>query len=264
MTVTDDNRTASERTRASERTCASEQPPGAKRVTGGRATGNRTRRRLLLLGRAVMAALILAAIVAQLATSLHFWGERGASDVGQNLVTYFSFFTVESNILSLALLGILVAAQLGRPRIGRRFDLLLLCATSFMLVTGIVYNTMMRDVVLPTDATVGWSNEVLHVVAPAWMLLDWFATSRLRDVRWHDLGTVMVFPAAWLTYTLVRAPKTPAEAVGNPYWYPQLDPATYDSGTLGVIGTCSAVAAMLLLAATVLIAFARWQRRSHQ
>jgi hypothetical protein len=255
VTVTDDIRTASERPRASELPGEREQQARASGVSTGR-----VRRRALLVGRAVMATTILVAVVAQLLTSLHFWAQRGASDGGQNVVTYFSFFTVESNILSLVLLSILVAAQLGRPRIGRRFDVLLLCATSFMLVTGIVYNAMMRDIVLPADATVGWSNEVLHVVAPVWMLLDWFASPRLRDVRWRDLGTVLLFPAAWLAYTLIRAPKSPAEAVGNPYWYPPLDPSTYDTGYLGVIGTCSAVVAMLLVATAVLIVFARWQR----
>lgn len=223
---------------------------------------NDLRRRTLLVGRATIAVLILAAVVGQLSLSLIFWYERGAHDVSQNLATYFSFFTVESNILSLALLGILVAAQLGRPRIGRRFDLLLLCATSYMIVTSIVYNALMRDVELPPDATLGWSNEVLHLVAPIWMVIDWFVSTRERDVRWHDLGTVMIFPASWLAYTLLRAPKTPEQAIDNPYWYPALDPATYANGYFGVATTCLAVTAALLLAAAVLIAFSRWQRRT--
>lgn len=222
------------------------------------------RRRILLVGRATIAALALAAVVSQLTVSLVFWYQRGAHDVAQNLVTYFSFFTVESNILSMVLLGILVAAQLGRPRIGRRFDVLLLSATSYMIVTGVVYNVLMRDIVLPADATLVWSNEVLHVVAPLWMLIDWFVSTRERDVRWRDLGTVVIFPALWLGYTLMRAPKTPEQAIDNPYWYPPLDPATYDNGYFGVVGTCLAVTVALLLAAAVQIAYARWRRSARR
>lgn len=229
-------------------------------VTAREAVQRRTLPLTLLAGRAIMAALILAALVGQLTTSLAFWGERGFGDVPRNVTNYLSFFTVESNILAMLALSILIAAQLGGPRIGRRFDVALLCTTSFMLVTGIVYNASMRDVELPQGATLDWSNEVLHLVAPLWMLLDWLLCPRERDVRWRDLGTVLIFPLAWLGFTFLRAPRTTVEAGETPYWYPMLDPATYETGVLGVLGTCLAVATALLLTAAVQLAFDHWRR----
>ena len=222
------------------------------------------RARALTAGRAAVAALILAAIAGQLTTSLHFWGEQGYGDVPRNVANYLSFFTVESNILAMLALGILVAAHLGGPRVGRRFDVLLLCATSYMVVTAVVYNTSMRGVELPQGATLGWSNEVLHLIAPLWMLLDWFASTRERAVHWRDLGTVILFPLVWLGYTFLRAPKTSVEAGETPYWYPMLDPASYDSGVLGVVGSCLCVAAALLITAAVHVAFVRWQQRARR
>lgn len=225
-------------------------------------TGTDRRRRMLLIGRAAIAALILASVVGQMVTSLVFWHEQGAHNLAQNVANYLSFFTVESNILSLLLLGILVAAQLGGPRLGRRFDVLLLCATSYMIVTGIVYNALMRSIELPPAATLDWANEVLHLIAPLWMVIDRIASTRDSDLQWRDVGTAMLFPAAWLAFTLLRAPKTPEEAIENPYWYPHLDPSTYDDGYFGVATTCLAVSALLLLAAAAQVAYSRWLRIS--
>ncbi|MCH1881845.1 Pr6Pr family membrane protein [Agrococcus sp. ARC_14] len=217
--------------------------------------------RALLIGRLFFIAVIIAAIVGQLLTSLSFWGARGFDDTARNIVGYFSFFTVQSNLLSLVVLGILVSAPLvGRP-LGRRLHVLQLATTSYMVVTGIIYNTQMRGIELPQGATLDWSNEVLHVVAPVWMLLEWLAGARERDLQWRDLGTVAIFPLAWLGYTLLRAPKTDVEASTNPYWYPQLDPASYDSGYLGVAGMCLAIATTLIAVAAAQLAYARWRGR---
>ena len=41
-----------------------------------------------------------------------------------------------------------------------------------MVVTGVVYNLLLRGIVLDQGTTVPWSNEVMHLVGPAFMLLD--------------------------------------------------------------------------------------------
>jgi hypothetical protein len=160
-------------------------------------------------------------------------------------------------------LGVLVSAQLGRPRIGRRFDVLLLSATTYMVVTGIVYNTLLRGIELPQGATLGWSNEVLHLIAPLWMLVDWLLSSAKRDVRFADLGVVAIFPVAWLAYTLLRGPSTLDQASGRSWWYPYpfLDPATHANGYAGVAVMSVIVAATVLIVAAALVAISRARRR---
>lgn len=219
-------------------------------------------RRSLLVGRAVTALLILAAIIGQLITSITFWTARGDASIALDLLNFFSFFTIESNVLAMVVLGVLVAAQLGRPRIGRRFDVLLLSVTTFMVITGIVYNTLLRGIELPQGATLGWSNEILHLIAPLWMLIDWMLSSGKRDVRYGDLGIVAIFPLLWLAYTLVRGPFTLDQATGRDWWYPYpfLDPANHASGYGGVALMSVIIAATVVLVAAGLIAFARWRR----
>ncbi|GEK81682.1 Pr6Pr family membrane protein [Agrococcus baldri] len=236
----------------------------ARSTTGRPALDPRLLRRALLVGRAVVALLILAAIVGQLITSLTFWTQRGDADIPLNVVNFFAFFTIESNILAMVVLALLVAAQLGRPKVGRRFDVLLLCASTYMVVTGIVYNTLLRGIELPQGATLGWSNEVLHLVAPLWMLIDWLVSPRLRDLRWRDLWIVAVYPLAWLAVTLLRGPITPDQAAGDGSWYPYpfLDPANFGNGYAGVTVMCLVVAVTVLVGAALLLAHARWRARS--
>lgn len=219
-------------------------------------------RRLLLAGRAVIAIAILAALIGQLMTSVTFWTARGDASIALDLLNFFSFFTIESNVLAMVVLGVLVAAQLGRPRLGRRFDVLLLCVTTFMVITGIVYNILLRGIDLPQGATLGWSNEILHLIAPLWLLVDWMLSSGKRDVRFGDLGIVAIFPVVWLAYTLVRGPFTLDQATGRDWWYPYpfLDPATHASGYGGVALTSVLIAAAVVPAAAGLVAFARWRR----
>jgi hypothetical protein len=220
-------------------------------------------RRVLLVGRALIAVAILAAVVGQLVTSITFWTARGDESIPLDLLNFLSFFTIESNIIAGTVLAVLVAAQLGRPRIGRRFDVLLLCATTYMVVTGIVYNTLLRGIELPQGATLGWSNEVLHLIAPLWMLVDWLLSSAKREVRFADLGIVAIFPVVWLGYTLLRGPGTLDQATGRGWWYPYpfLDPASHANGYAGVAIMCLIVAATVLLVAAGLVAIARARRR---
>lgn len=220
-------------------------------------------RRVVLVLRTAVSLLILAAIIGQLITSVTFWSARGDGDIPLNILNFFSFFTIESNVLAMVVLAVLVAAQLGRPRIGRRFDVLLLCATTYMVVTGIVYNTLLRGIELPQGATLGWSNEVLHLIAPLWMLIDWLVSPRQRDVRFSDLGIVAIYPVVWLAYTLLRGPVTLDQATGRDSWYPYpfLDPANHANGYGGVAVMSVIIAAAVLATAAALVAIARARSR---
>jgi hypothetical protein len=207
-------------------------------------------RRLLLVGRAVMALAILAAIVGQLMTSIAFWTARGDASIPLDLLNFFSFFTIESNVLAMVVLAVLVAAQLGRPRIGRRFDVLVLCATTYMVVTGIVYDTLLRGIELPQGATLGWSNEVLHVVAPIYLLIDWLFAPGRKPLSFRVVWIVIVFPIVWAVYTLIRGPFTPDEVYGKAHWYPYpfLNPDIAATGYVSVSFYILLISAIISLA----------------
>ena len=125
---------------------------------------------------------------------------------------------------------------------------LIACAATYMIVTGIVYNVLLREVQLPQGTTVVWANEVLHVIAPLLMLAMVFLAPQRRRLGWGTLGIILIFPVVWAIYTMTRANLIVAPATGEPYWYPYpfLDPNLVAGGYLGVAGYIVGIAAAII------------------
>jgi hypothetical protein len=201
-------------------------------------------------------AAIVAAIVGQLASSLDFWHSRGVDDVTPQIVNFFSFFTIESNIASavvLAIGAVLLIVRSAPDSAG--FTLVRASVVTYMVVTGIVYNLLLRGVELPQGSTLGWSNEILHVVAPAYLLIDWiFAPGRV-PLAPRKIWPILVFPIVWVVYALVRGPFVVDKVYGNDFWYPYpfLNPVTSANGYLSVTFYVILIAAVIgLVAAGIL------------
>lgn len=205
-------------------------------------------------------ALGVAAIVAQLTRTLEI-ATTSRTDHGGHLPTvvanFFSFFTIESNVLAaiaLAVGGIWALRQGDRATVEPRWlAVLLVCASTYMIVTGVVYNTLLRGIPLPQGATVAWSNEVLHVVIPLIMLLDVLLAPRRRALGWGAVGIAAIFPIVWVCCTLIRANLIIAPATGNPYWYPYpfLDP--HQPGGYGAVALYVPLIAAIIIGAAALV-----------
>lgn len=178
-------------------------------------------RLVFALARLAVAAGIVAAVVGQLITTFDFWAAAGVNDPAALITNFFSFFTVDSNVASAVVLVIGAVLLLTRDSDDPRwFATLRGVVVSYMVVTGIVYNLLLRSIELPQGATLGWSNEILHVVAPLWMLLDWMLAPGRRPLPWSTIGKVVAFPIVWAVYTLIRGPFTPNLLTGDLVWYP--------------------------------------------
>lgn len=211
--------------------------------------------------RLAAAALALAAIVAQLAQTLSNALEATTAWGGHLptvIFNFFSFFTILSNLIALVAL-VLAAAWTLRDRSGTTPEplwlaTLLVCASTYMIVTGIVYNLLLRGIQLPQGTTVPWSNEVLHVVFPLFLLADVFFAPRRRALPWSTIFVAAIFPIVWATYTLLRANLVIAPASGNAWWYPYpfLDPHL-QGGYAGVIAYVIAIAAVIIGVAALVV-----------
>ncbi|MEO8528951.1 MAG: Pr6Pr family membrane protein [Pseudolysinimonas sp.] len=205
-------------------------------------------RPLFAVFRVIAAAAITVAIVGQLLYSLDYRAGLGAKDVGAFLINFFSFFTIESNVLSVAALligAVLLFATKGVE--GRWYTILRLITTTYMTVTFVVYNLLLRNVELPQGTTLEWSNEILHVIGPLCVIVDWlFAPGRGR-LEWKHIWAVVIFPVAWAAYTLIRGPFVVEELSGaNWYPYPFLNPDTSPNGYLSVSFYVILIAAVVL------------------
>ncbi|HCS60923.1 MAG TPA: hypothetical protein DIW46_05920 [Microbacterium sp.] len=211
--------------------------------------------------RLATALLGLAAIIAQLTRTIHNAVEAD-TDWGAHLPTvasnFLSFFTIESNLLAAIVLAI---GAIWAWTSGRRAErepgwlaVLLLCVSTYMIVTGIVYNLLLRNVELPQGVTVVWANEVLHVIIPLFLLADVLFAPNRRALPWRAVAITAIFPIVWAVYTLTRANMIIAPATGEPWWYPYpfLDPHI-SGGYLGVSGYIVGIAAAIVAVAALVV-----------
>ena len=182
---------------------------------------------------------MLAAIIAQLVRSI----ERTIADegdVGFLLQNFFSFFTIESNVLAVVSF-VLGAALVALARTETRaVTIFRLVAVTYMTVTLIVYNLLLRGIELPQGQTVPWSNEILHVAGPLLLIADWLLAPGRTRLEWRHVWAVVVVPVLWAAYTLIRGP------VVDWYPYPFLDPANSENGYLSVAFYVILIAAIMV------------------
>lgn len=160
---------------------------------------------------------------------------RGAWNPGN----FFSFFTIESNIL--AVVAFLVSAfALYAKKKSKRVNYLRGAATFYMVVTGLVFAVLLSGIEGATLTAVPWDNIVLHYIIPIAVALDWIADQSSAISYKKALGWI-AFPIAYLAYSLIRGP------IVGWYPYPFLDPAYGGYGKVLMTSIIIAVVGMVLI-----------------
>ena len=189
---------------------------------------------LQIIGLAVLAALILAAV-----RPWHAWRNPHPDAHGWNL---FSYFTVQSNLIAVVISAFAVLALVRRKSLGLWFAFVRGAGVLYMSVTGIVYALLLEN---NEDAstTLGfdWKNFVLHKLAPVVILAWWLIWPSRRSISVRGACLWLIFPILWLIYTITRG------VILNWYPYPFLNPHKV-GGWLGVAGytliVCAAFVAL--------------------
>lgn len=180
-----------------------------------------------------------------------------ASHVPTVVANFFSYFTIFSNLIAAVAL-IIAAIWMLRTRRDAEPEpawlaTVLMCASTYMIVTGIVYNLLLRHIAIAGISDV-WTNETLHVIVPLFLLADVLFAPRRRALPWSTMLTAAAFPIIWAVYTLIRANFIIGPAHGNPWWYPYpfLDPHL-QGGYLGVVGYIIGIAAAIIGVAALVV-----------
>ena len=202
-------------------------------------------RRLFGVLRVLAAAAIIVAIVGQFAQSWSMVSDRLAF-----VVNFFSFFTILSNALSAIVLLVGAWYAFTRRVDPVTYNLIRACVVTYMATTFVVYNLLLREISLDQATTVPWSNEILHVWAPLYLVADWVLAPGRRRIEWRRLWTIAILPIAWAVYSMIRG------AIVGWYPYPFLDPAQ-QAGYGGVAVYVMAIAAFILLVGAGIIGLSR-------
>jgi hypothetical protein len=159
-----------------------------------------------------------------------------------NPVNYFSYFTIDSNLIAT---GVLIAGAVHRDRPATpRLDLVRGGAVVYMSITGIVFTLLLSNT--DVDTAIPWVNSVVHELMPLVMLADWLVTPPAVRLQIRQGLLWLSFPLAWIVYTIIRG------AIVNLYPYPFLNPANGGYGSVAV--NCIAIlVAMVVVSALVVV-----------
>lgn len=218
---------------------------------------------LFIVLRIVVAIAIVAAIITTFVNASAQWEAQGYPDRATLIVNFFSYFTIESNILAAVVLLIGAVVLIRGNGDPGWYGGLRAAAVTYMTITGLVYNLLLRGIAV-TGAGEGaaWTNEVLHLIAPIYLVVDWFFAPGRRRLEWRHLWLILIFPMAWVAYTLIRAPFVydQVKQVQGWYPYPFLNPETSANGYSSVAFYVILIAAMFGLVAAGVI----WVSRRHE
>ena len=211
-----------------------------------------------------------AALIRQLAQTIGN-AQASTTEWGGHLPTvianFFSYFTVLSNISAVVTFTIGAIWMLRTRRENtiepRWLGTLFACVSTYMIVTGIVYNILLRNIPLDGVSEV-WTNESLHVIVPLAMLLDVLFAPRRRALPWSTILVASIFPIVWAGYTLIRANFITAPRTGDAWWYPYpfLDPHLVPGGYLGVSAYILGIAVAIIGVAAGVVWVSRARGRS--
>jgi hypothetical protein len=140
-------------------------------------------------------------------------GSNATGPIGTRLVRLFSFFTIQSNLF---VLGTSIALALSIHRDGKVWRVLRFDALLGIIITGLVYETILAPLVDPQGwalvATIGF-----HYIAPWATLVGWLVFGPRPWMGWRVMAAAFIWPLLWLVYTFVHG------AVTGWYPYPFLD-----------------------------------------
>lgn len=146
---------------------------------------------------------ILFAIIAWFAVIVQFYImiENRVSSISETVIRFFSFFTILTNII----VAIYFSSQSTKSKVSGFFDQpgRLTAVTVYILVVGLVYQFVLRQVWEPTGMQ-KIVDELLHSVTPVITLIYWFLYEKKKMVKWSEVPNWLIYPAVYLIYILFR------------------------------------------------------------
>jgi hypothetical protein len=177
--------------------------------------------------------------------------QQGTPLVGlpMRLLRFFTYFTIESNLLALVMAASLL---LNRDRDGRVWRVARIASVVGMTVTFVVYRIALAGI-LDLHGAAWWTDFGFHVVAPLLTVTGWLLLGPWPRFDGRSTAAFIVWPVAWLVYVLILG------AGVDWYPYPFLDAQA--RGYPHALLNCLLVAGLLLAVAGAVHLVDRWLGR---
>ncbi|MGI9092285.1 MAG: Pr6Pr family membrane protein [Mycobacteriales bacterium] len=156
-------------------------------------------------------------------------------------VGYFSYYTIDSNLIVIVLAAMFAIAP---QRDSAGWRLASLIGLLSIAITGIVYTSVLQGLV-ELGGVGRVTNIVFHYLIPIVSVLGWLVLGSRGRWRPSTLGLAVLFPLAWLAYTLIRG------AVVHTYPYPFVDVDQH--GYAIVARNCVAITVLFVIVGGVIL-----------
>jgi hypothetical protein len=190
--------------------------------------------------RVLVAAAIIVAVVATFVET--------AMRVPINPFNFFGYFTIQSNLI-IAVVYLVTAARPGNDSRGW-LTLARACATTYLIVVGIVYALLLAPLGAAGGVPLPWANFILHILVPLYAVADWSFVGDRRPVPFRRLWVAAVYPMLWCGVVLARG------ATDGWVPYPFLDPA---NGYASVVLYVVIIAAVVIAIGALVFWISRWR-----
>lgn len=175
---------------------------------------------------------------------------------------YFSYVTIQMCILTAVICYVTAWQTFVSKRDSQLVTIARFCVVTYMMIVGLVYNLMLRNVPTSPDAwdyNYQWPvvpNEILHVWAPIFLLIEWLMVAGSSRMKYKQVMWLWLYAIAWASFTLIRG-----YALGWwPYWF--LDPTDAKvNGIGGQLMYLGAILAFMVVVGVVLIFFEKTMLR---
>ncbi len=128
-----------------------------------------------------------------------------------SIINFFSYFTILSNLLVASSLS--CSILFSKSLIGSFFEKTTTqsAIAVYIIIVGLVYSLALRKIWNPEGLQLV-ADRLLHDLIPVLYLIYWIAFIPKKSLRWKNIFPWLTFPAAYLTYSLIRGEAT--------NWYP--------------------------------------------
>lgn len=165
------------------------------------------------------------------------------ADSGFQKANFFSFFTIQANLLAVATLCLLVIVR--RAERTFLFDGARSGVVLYMAITGIVFALLLSGLQEELQTTIPWVDFVVHKLMPVVLVVDWIVDPPRHRLRLWTAAAWLLYPFAWFLYTLARGSSVD--------WYPYPFVDVGELGYGGVLGRAVALLVGFGLAAAALL-----------
>jgi hypothetical protein len=215
--------------------------------------------------RAALGATYAIAVAAQLTHSIGFWQTQSGANIPFLVLGFFSYFTMESGIAAVIVLGVGAVLMLTRADPPRWFPAARALIVVYTATTAVAYNLLLRPIETDDGSVVPWSNEWLHLYGPLCLVLDWLLAPDRRPLTWRFLWLAVAIPLGWAAYTFARGPfALDTRTDTNWYPYPFLNPDTLPGGYATTSLYVVAISGLIIALSALVILSSHGPRRAEE